>query len=39
MRAPSLALLFAEPLRAMLDALGSHVTARAWEKAGCGLQA
>jgi predicted alpha/beta hydrolase family esterase len=27
MRAPSLALLFAEPLRAMLDALGSHVTA------------
>ena len=27
MRAPSLALLLAEPLRAMLDALGSHVTA------------
>ena len=26
-RAPSLALLLAEPLRAMLDALGSHVTA------------
>ncbi len=28
LRAPSLALLFAEPFRAMLDALGSHVTAR-----------
>ena len=27
MRAPSLALLLAEPWRAMLDALGSHVTA------------
>ena len=27
MRAPSLALLFAEPMRAMLDALGSHLTA------------
>jgi predicted alpha/beta hydrolase family esterase len=27
LRAPSLALLAAEPLRAMLDALGSHVTA------------
>ena len=27
MRAPSLALLLAEPMRAMLDALGSHVTA------------